>query len=198
MSPRLVLDILKRAAAISDPGYGVWAYETWVSHNALYFNGELRPCPIQWGLTPHGHSLGYFSPDLVRITLHTSLVVPRSDAWHMRDLLGPKIASDVLLHEMIHQYVYQVNGHDGGGTSCHNNDCWAAEVNRIAAILGLPSNARMVKQRRVDGSKPRWLPVDGCMSLTELSRWPYLSRPDGYYEAAAAEQLVTLLGGHHG
>src|ERR1700736_1587499 len=99
------LDILKAAALISDPGCGVWAYDEWADHNQRCFDGTLIPCPIQWGLTAHGRSLGAFDITFYRIILHTSLIVPSSgDPWGIRKLLGQRLASDVLLHEMIHQH----------------------------------------------------------------------------------------------
>lgn len=184
-----VMFTLKAAAALIDPGYGVWAYETWEHHNATYFDGILRPCAIQWGLTPYGDSLGYWSGAFERITLHTSLVQPHGDAWGIGRLLGKKYASDVLLHEMIHQAIKQETGGDGGGTSCHNNPCWVAHVNRIAALLDLATKASVVKQKRSNGSKPRWTPEPGCVTLDELSRWPHSARPAGYYEKAIYELL---------
>ncbi len=48
------LEILKKAAEISDFGYGVWAYDTWERLNAEYFDGRLKAGGIFWGLTPHG------------------------------------------------------------------------------------------------------------------------------------------------
>ncbi len=74
------LEILKNAAEISDFGYGVWAYDTWQRLNIEYFDETLTVGGIFWGLTPHGHTLGFYSPWRNSITLHTSLVRPSGAA----------------------------------------------------------------------------------------------------------------------
>jgi hypothetical protein len=192
------LDILKEAARIIYPGHGAWAYDTWLAHNTAYFNGILQPCGIQWGLTPHGYALGYFSPTFRTITLHTSLVNPHSYAWGLHAVLGEQFASDVLLHEMIHQNVHQEHGDIRlDGTSCHNNQAWCEHINRISDLLGLNVKAAVVKQRRENGSKPRWLPQPGYLSIADLAHWPHSVRPAGFYEAEAEQNLEKALSSNH-
>lgn len=196
-------ELLSMASEIAHPGYGAWLFDTWHAHNVTYFSGALDVIPIIWGLTPHGHTLGHFSLDIVRITLHTSLLQPKDRAWGIARILGPKFASDVMLHEMIHQAIHQRTGTNGAGPcaahTSHNNPAWVAEVNRIAPLLGLPANAAMTTQKRVkpDGKpgngKVTWYTEPGCMTRLELSRWPYLSRPFGYYEPEAAALLDQAL-----
>ncbi len=195
--------LLRQASELSHPRYGAWLFDTWEGHNQAYFAGKLEVIPIIWGLTPHGHTLGYFSPTIPRITLHESLVSPQGDAWGIRRILGERFASDVLLHEMIHQSIHQRLGHDGcgerkpGWCTSHNNPHWVAEVNRIAPLLGLRANAVVIRQARVKEpgapgkGKVTWYTPDGYMTRDELSHWPHSVRPDGYYEPEAQE-LVEI------
>jgi len=191
-------DLLRAAAIASYPSIkevgniGGWAYDTWAAHNQQYFDGMLNPCSIIWGLTAHGHALGFYNSWLNRITLHESLVDPKFDksnssggekVWGQgAEAFGAFYASDVLLHEMIHQKIYQVYGHDGseeGGNSSHNNPIWVAEVNRLAPLLDLPYKAEVIRQKRID-KKVQWHTPPGIMSRDELSRFPTSVRPQGY------------------
>jgi hypothetical protein len=71
--------------------------------------------------------------------------------------------ADILLHEMGHQYEYEVLGTKGG----HGRD-FAAICNRIGEALGLPP---VVIRRRKGDSKT--LPI--------CAQWPSNVRPAGYY-----------------
>lgn len=189
--------LLRAASEASHPGYGAWLFDTWHAHNLAYFDGVLEVIPIIWGLLPHGHALGYFDPNFIRIILHPSLINPKgANPWQLGAQLGESFASDVLLHEMIHQAIFQENGESGAedGTSSHNNPLWVDEVNRIAPLLGLPANAAVVKQKRVQVdtridkkgavkpvTKPRWIPEDGMMTLAELGSWPHTARGEHHY-----------------
>lgn len=185
------LAILRQAAEIADPGgYGVWAYDTWAEHNAAMFAGDLAPGGITWGLTPHGHSLGYYEPWRNHITLHSSLVAPRGDAWRMGRLLGPRFASDVLLHEMVHQAIAQRGITD---KESHNSEAWASEITRISALLGLDCKAQVEKPRRIAGKVKR-APQEGYLSRGAMASWPHSVRPADYYEPEAALLLGQVLG----
>lgn len=190
-------NILRTAADLMWPLDGAWSYDTWQAHNEAYFEGRLEVGGILWGLTPHGHALGHHNGLYNVITLHESLLRPSSsNPWNMGDQLGLSLASDVLLHEMIHQAIEQQYGSSGrelspGRNSSHNNPYWVAEVNRLAPLFGLPATAQVVKQRRIEG-KVKWAEQDGYMSRSELSTWPYSVRPQGYY-SQQEEDLVARL-----
>lgn len=199
-----MFDKLREASELSHPGYGAWLFDTWESHNQQYFNGQLMVIPIIWGLTPHGQKLGLFDSYPRRITLHLSLLRPSGNAWGLRNILGVKFASDVLLHEMMHQSIFERTGGNGvppGNTvyTSHNNPEWVLEINRIAPLLGLPANAALVRQKRVKEAgasgkgKVMWVAEDGCLSRSDLSTWPHLQRPKGYYEPDA----IQLLDSYH-
>ncbi len=186
VSPGRVVPL--RTAALTLFGeLGAWAYDTWIEHNACYFDGRLTPGPILWGLTPHGHALGFYDRGRNAITLHPSLIRPGASAWGIGALLGERYAADVLLHEMIHQKVHQLDGY--AGAESHNCEPWCAEVNRLSAMLGLACKAAPIRQKRVD-RKVTWFVEPGHLSRRQIATWPHGVRPAGYYEAAAADLLA--------
>jgi hypothetical protein len=170
---------LRQAALTFFGDLGAWAYDEWDRLNRLYFANGNKVGPVLWGLTPHGRSLGYYSSANNIIFLHQSLVEPSTEApWGM-EYLNKLVASDVLLHEMIHQKISQ----DGGwfdGNSSHNNEMWVAEVNRLAPLMEMNVRASICKQKRVDG-KRLWLPDDGCIDRSRLARFPRSCRSKDYY-----------------
>lgn len=161
------IDILESAAEILWPSYGAWAYEEWRRLNLLCFGGELSPVGVLWGLTPHGRSQGHYRAEDQTITLHLSLIENGS-------LLDKHHASDVLLHEMVHQRISELDM-PSTGTSAHNCQAWVSEVNRISPLLGLEVRAAVVRQKRIDG-KVRWSPEVGFLSQKELAEWPHSVR----------------------
>lgn len=179
-----------RAAGITFfGGDGGWVYDEWQHHNEMYFGGKLTPGGIIWALTPRGHAMGYYHPKSNRITLHPSTLHPKragymDETWMKSELMGKKYASDLLLHEMIHQSLYQLRGWTGPkvlSESSHNNKFWCEEIVRIAPKIGLkPILAQPIKQRRVDGIRTRD-PKPGHLSRDELSCFPHCLRYDEYY-----------------
>jgi len=136
--------------------FDYWAYDEWTRHNLIYFDGRLQIGQIVWGLTPYGACLASFSYWRNLITLHESLIEP-SENWQGGLTGRERIASDILLHEMIHQFIYQKLGHFGCGydtkrrSTCtaHNNIEWAARGKPPRAMLGLTPNANVIRQKRV-------------------------------------------------
>jgi hypothetical protein len=80
------------------------------------------------------------------------------------------LVEDVLLHETIHQYHNEVTGKTEDSYHGHG-PAFAAECNRIGAILGLPE-VRPVKRR----GKGKHLP--------SCAYWPLNVRPRDYYRGA--------------
>lgn len=192
------VDDLKRFGAFCWGKWGAWVYDEWREHNGRYFADKLKVGGIVWGLTPHGRSLGYYQPGFNVITLHLSLVEPKSESpWNLhRNLLGARYASDVLLHEMVHQHIEQAEikaAVVGKISPDHNNSAWIGEIIRVASLLGLEIKAEVVKQRRIrkaDSKKsyPSWAPRDGYLSITELSSFPHSVRPIDYYGKVPEKQ----------
>lgn len=160
---------------------GAWAFDEWKKLNTSFFDGGNKPGEIIWGSTLKGASLGYYSVDENLIYLHKALLRPRYPTndlkWGIRHL-NKKVASDVLLHEMIHQRIHQTGGWEG--ETSHNNERFVREVNRIAKLLGLDVRAEVIK-RKVILDKVTWNVEPGCLSLKELSNFPYSSRSYNYY-----------------
>ena len=191
--------LLREVAELYYPLVGPWTFDTWKDLNQKYFNGELKVGPIEWGLTKHGHALGYYSQQTNKITLHPSLLKPHSRAWEYGGLLGERMAEDVILHEMLHQHLYQEFGPITNKKG-HNTQLWCDEINRLNLLLGLDGKATISKQRRVKGEgakgvgKVKWMPFgDGTLTLNQLSSWPHSLRPTGYYEASCKEMLDKMI-----
>ena len=181
-------EILKQAASISDGGYGVWAYDKWAEFNNKYFEGQLIVGGIFWGLTPHGGSLGYFEGWRNAITLHVSLIDPNGrNPWDQGKLMGEKMGSDVLLHEMMHQAIHQKGGDPS--PNHHISQLWCDGINRLIPMIGIDTDlvAKPIKQMRVreagvkGNGKVSWVVSDGGMTRNTLSSFPHSLRPDGYY-----------------
>ena len=160
---------------------GAWAFDEWKMLNDTFFDGENKPGAIIWGSTPQGRSLGYYHVFKNLIYLHKNLmrpVYPTTDfKWEIRHL-NKRVASDVLLHEMIHQRVNQTGG--WVGETSHNNGRFVEEVNRIAGLLGMDIKVKLIKQSTTQG-KRIWHVEPGCITLKELSDFPYSSRTYNYY-----------------
>jgi hypothetical protein len=170
---------LRQAEVLFFDELGAWAHDTFARLNAVCFGGLLTPRPILWGLTPHGRSLGYYSPGSRRIVLHESLIRPSGNAWGQAGLLGPRYAEDVLLHEMVHAAQYELRGGPIGRETNgpHNEPVWCAEIERLT-----------VRPRRVNGAVSR-RPRDGYLSQGQIASWPHCLRPAGYYEAGVRHLL---------
>ena len=172
---------LKAVGVEAYGGVGAWVYDEWQKLNATFFMGENIPGAIDWVSAPPNYSMGCYLFSENRIFLHKGLVRPRYPTnwpeWCL-DNLNQRLASDVLLHEMIHQRIRQTGGWDG--ESSHNNKRFVSEVNRIAALLGLKVTAKVIQAQRIDG-KRRLKVEGGCLSLGEIENFPYSKRPYGYY-----------------
>lgn len=186
VTPR-TFDELRTAGEAFFPGLGAWSYDKWADLNESYYFGKLKPGPILWGLTPHGHRLGSCSHDgNCTITLHTSLFGSRTDAWGRGSLLGKRFAADVLVHEMLHKFLIQSEK-----SSKHNHDPWCDEIERISPELGLNIKAKPIRQKRVDG-KVKWYVEPGHLKRIEIATWPYLIRPKEYYESSVRNLIQQV------
>lgn len=160
---------------------GAWAFDEWKKLNKTYFNGENSAGQILWGLTPDNRSMGYYSGTDNLIYLHKTMVRPQYPKSTLKmDIsdLNRKLASDVLLHEMIHQRIHQTGG--WVGDTSHNNERFVGEVNRIAKLLGLNIIAKVIKSKNVDGKLKKYV-EPGCLTYKELYEFPYSSRPGDFY-----------------
>lgn len=184
-------DTLRAAGGIMWREYGAWAYDTWAAHNTAYFGGELAPPGIIWALPPDTQPLTHYDAQYGVITLHSGLLESeRANLWGLDAWAGQQIASDALLHAMIHQRL----GLGECSLSSHNDSRWVDEVNRIAPLVRLRANARVIPQLR-KGQSLIWAVQEGSMRRQELGCWPLLSRPEGFYGAATWERFGARLRG---
>jgi hypothetical protein len=189
MDPTETFGILKTSATIMWAEYGEWAYDTWVDYNATYFDNRLAPAGIIWAVPPRDRFLSHYDCDRQIITLHSDLLESsEANPWGLQGWLNIALASDALLHAMIHQ----LTGTGGSYFNAHNNTVWVSEVNRIAPALGLRANAALIPQKKTTGSV-HWVPQDGCMSIHEMARWPILSRPERHFEATVWQRFGRLM-----
>lgn len=178
------LTIFRSAAELTYKEWGAWAFDTWESHNETYFDNELEPEALMFGLTPYGRAIGLCKGSTANI--HPQILL-HQNLWDS----GKRFASDVLLHEMVHQLIRQRTGHSGCGhnnkpgdrCTSHNNDMWVVEINRMSTLLGIDSHANVIKQKRMEGYKnPQWFVPEGVMTRKQLSTWPHSVTSREFYK----------------
>jgi predicted SprT family Zn-dependent metalloprotease len=129
----------------------------WHEANQRWFGGEMKPVPIVAGLEKTRLTMGRAGYDWragYQIEIRESLLGRIDEPGMYREI------TDVLLHEMIHQYQHQTRGRLD---EPHHGPEFTAWCNKIGAGLGLPE---------VAARKPRGREVP-------LSRyWPSCVRPD--------------------
>lgn len=160
---------------------GAWVYDEWKHLNEMFFTGRNSVGPIVWGRTLQGESLGYYAVAENLIYLHYHLLRPTYPTHHLKwdaEHMNKRLASDVLLHEMIHQRIHQSGG--WRGETSHNNERFVEEVNRISKLLGLDVHASVLK-KEVFRNQAKWNTKSGCLTMRELYHFPYASRPSSYY-----------------
>jgi hypothetical protein len=153
-------------------------YALWGSFNRKLFDGKLTIEPhiiLSEPKTPraygdHGVS-GWGSPDQIRIRPSllrgTHRAVRPGDEYKKGRL---RLVADILLHEMIHQYLEGVLKVDERSYHGHG-PAFRDECNRIGGILGLPP-VRSAKRRGRDKALP------------SCAQWPINVRPLDYYRSA--------------
>ena len=177
----------RHAAALLWGTAGDFAAAEFARLNREHFAGSIPPMPIVIGLTAFGRCIGLTRDgcwlDSPRITL-----APELFNGNHRTAGGPRMVSDVLVHEMVHAAL-MLRGEDPQ----HNADPWCRLLAELSpAVLGREIAARPVRPRRVpnpnrdaDPDAPKTIvirkPEPGTMSQAELARWPHSCRPGDYY-----------------
>lgn len=133
-------------------------YATWTAYNKAYFKRKLSPPMVL--ITDTGRALGDYVSQDVHGLQSVIRIAPKSVER------GERFRLDVLLHEMVHAYMHEVEHTDERSYRGHGPK-FAAVCNEIGAKLGLAEVG--VKGR--DG-KP------DCMY------WPMCVRPADYYPEA--------------
>jgi hypothetical protein len=172
LQPFTVADMERFALEAWGP-FGRRIVEQWCDFNARYFGGALRPVPLVLHHTqPFGKRIAFCSyapadPDTLRPQGRTiTLNVP---SRHKRLLAD----NDTLLHEMIHQYLFErgeAAGHDSAG--------WRREIMRLnREITGQDIWAGRSKTGRRDGKVVRFNEpgpaAQASLTQGEIARWPH-------------------------
>ena len=147
--------------------------EHWATVTARWFPGQMtRPtillaCPAKSSAFGDTANIGsYGEPVEIRIRpsiidgTHPKVNGPQEGCW--------RFAEDVLLHESIHQWQFEVSGNSEDSYHGHGPQ-FTAHCNRIGTDLGLPS---VVTRNRKGSKNPR------------SAQWPHNVRPPGYYLGA--------------
>jgi hypothetical protein len=165
-------------------------YESWEGWNAAHFEGTMCPPYILLNEPSNPRSLGdcgplsgfggrsqiRIRPSLLRGT-HPKVCGGSGDGEGLS-----RLAADILLHEMIHQWAQEVSGEVEEAYHGHG-PAFRDHCNRIGAVLGLPP-VRCSKARGSD------------KELGSCSHWPHVVRPSDYYRGAVTcrprRRTVTL------
>jgi len=216
-------------------GAGWEIYQAWREKNKQFFGRQMQHCGIQFGLAgracrspgeatyraactdaPCGYGRWWAQGRV--ITLCRRFLHRDGRRWWLHhERLGGRFVKDVLLHQMMHQYIDTVRrarGQDFKDKSPmdrvtepagpawpprgsphnnpHNSALWVGEVNRLSGALGTTGGTAAAVPEDVGAGE---IP-ERILSPRETALWPYLSRPEGYYEAdpeaVFAEELQSV------
>lgn len=166
-------------------------YERWHAFNQRWFEGTLTVPYLTFGTPRVPRALGTCARladwgGRLQICLRASLVDGSHPLLLPDDDFLPgrlRFLDDTLLHEMIHQWQFEVAGDAEPGYKGHGPG-FAAECNRIGAQLGLPL-VRPAKQRGPHAMRP------------SCAQWPLNVRPTEHYQGALAWQITGELVERH-
>lgn len=157
-------------------------YAHWQEYNTTYFDSKLSVPYLLFGYPGSARVMGLCSNysgwgGKLAITIRYHLVDGNDKILRTGEQYTAgraRFMTDVLLHEMIHQYHFEITGKTEDSYKGHG-PAFAAECNRIGALLGLPE-VRPAKAR----GKHKALP--------SCANWPHNVRPADYYAGAYAHQ----------
>jgi Domain of unknown function (DUF4326)/SprT-like family len=180
---RRVRELIRQHAS-GQEGYDARLYDLWDEWNGEFFGGRMVPALVQ--ITDPGQTQCYGSCAAYSglAGIRSAIKIRRSILdGTLRDLRNGsrdkeglrKFLEDVLLHEMIHQYHFEVTGEHDASWSGHG-PAFSAMANEIGRKLGLPPVRRTCKKR--DGEEP------------SPSQWPHNVRRHEYYRGAHVPSTV--------
>jgi hypothetical protein len=147
-------------------------YGVFHDHNRQHFAGQLVPPYLLLAEPSTPQRLGDCTLDAHglrgRIRIRPSLLAgTHPDTETMTPANRARLTDDVLLHELIHLWQYEVDGRTDDGYHGHGPS-FAEKANAIGVRLALP-RVRTSKRRGVDKDLP------------SCSQWPHNVRPTRYY-----------------
>ena len=153
-------------------------FSRWRTWNGEHFDGRLEPPYLLLAEPAFSHAYGSCG-DLSgfggrsEVRIRPSLILgthPHVAAGEDHAEGRGRFVDDVLLHEMVHQWQFEVLG-DAEPSYHGHGPVFRDTANRIGAALGLPP-VRDCKRRGTDAGLP------------SCSHWPHVVRPNGYYLGA--------------
>lgn len=187
-----------QAAALLWGEAGAFAAAEFARLNREHFAGSITPMPVIIGLTAYGSCIGATKLSTSWLGAPRITLAPELFNGSGRTHGGPRMVSDVLLHEMIHAAL-MLRGEEPG----HNFAPWCRVIAELSpAVLGREVDARPVQPRRVpnpdrehDPSAPRTkvmrLAEAGALTRPQLAEWPHSLRPAGYYHGGQPIPVPT-------
>lgn len=159
----------RNAAEIIYPGLGGWTYDKFEELNDRYFEKRVPLMPIRWHLTlPYGSILGRaFRTGAIELGMYVH------KDWNLRDKKPCMFGEHVLLHEMLHHYLWAI-----GENADHQSDSWCREIMRIGVGLGMRpfvAEREKVQSVRIDGHRKSKRITGGDLLRTQVSRFPYFA-----------------------
>jgi len=156
LEARFAAAAIEKQARLQGEPVSVSLYNAARIFNAEFFDGSLLPCAVEVTTPGSQRALAdYRSKTVEGIESHIR-ISPRA----VRK--GLRYALDVLLHELLHAYCYEVIGNVEPKWGYHG-PIWAAQCNRVGRLMGL--GEVFVKGR----------------GGPNAAQWPICVRPQGFY-----------------
>jgi hypothetical protein len=137
--------------------------DLWDAFNERHWDGRLVPVPLFFPrVTTYGHWLGLYTCNAANESIHIQL----------KFQLTTKQKADVLLHEMVHQFLAEC-----GQNPKHNGIPWCNEIMRLTKeIWGVEIHASPSVPRKKDGrsvriQKPSAIGQES-ISRPQIAAWP--------------------------
>jgi hypothetical protein len=155
-------------------------YALWDEWNAAFFEGRLAPPYILFSPPESARAYGDCANissfgGRAQIRIRPSLLTGTHRHLRPGDAFAAgraRFVADVLLHECVHQWHFEVTGQTEASYHGHG-PAFAATCNQVGAALGLPP-VRSMKRRGKDREMP------------SCAQWPICVRPPGFYLGAYA------------
>jgi len=171
------------------PGAGWTFYQWWRDLNEELYGRQMRTCRIEFNLLPTGSGrFGFWDGGEDQIVLARSLLKQDGSVWwpHHR-VFGSRFPRDVLLRQMVFQYIetvreVQICGHGKYPESpLSENEWWIGEINRLSQEMDLGG-----RLARLSSSNEK---SNLHLTRKEVEWWPYSIRPEGHYDRSWTEVL---------
>ena len=145
--------------------------DLWAAFNTLAWDGKLKPAPILFPKTlPYGAAVGmaHYADD-------------GRDSIELKANMSRQEKADTLLHEMIHQYLFQTNQNPKhqGMPWCNElirltrlfwgKEIWAAPSKVAKQVQGSKDGKQIRKSVRIQPESPTGIP---SASTADIACWP--------------------------